>query len=169
MSVRRRVRAAVLALGVLASSLTFAATGATAAQAASCLKLLGPTIPINSGQGQVGIVYLGWDPCASPKKVYAEVHFSNPVSGIRGEPATDIAIYNSTVGTIRHNAWYDYNSSFWSSPLISIYSYPSTDRQYQGGFNLSWDSGAYCDGSTVMWNFSNGSYDASTAGAWCNF
>ncbi|MFJ5234723.1 hypothetical protein ACIQBJ_33095 [Kitasatospora sp. NPDC088391] len=152
---RVRVRAAIVALGVAASSLTIATVGASSAHACG-LSALGPVQQINSPSGSLGQFYFAWNSCTA--QAYAEVHFTAGTYG-NGQIAL---LNNAGTGTANSGP----QGSWWESPMLSIYSNPSSERHYYGVMSFT-ANGHSCEGRTPTWNFSDGSYDTSRAYTRC--
>lgn len=148
---RRRTRAALVALGVAASSLTFSAIGATEAQACGT-HMLGPSHTIWGGSRSIGTYYLGWNDC--DKTVYTEAHIWNTNWT---HSSGQIVVHNSgswSLGPSKPVVVFD-GTAWWTTTPLSIYSNPSSDRRYKGSVQINNSNGtARCVGYTPTWDFS---------------
>ncbi|MEY9967022.1 hypothetical protein ABIA33_005087 [Streptacidiphilus sp. MAP12-16] len=164
---RSRLHAAILALGVAASSLTLAAVPAMSAHAASAScgsKMLGPAVNITDPWGNhVGSFYMGWNQCGA---AYAEAYLPGSVYG------SGQMLIKTGSGSAYKDTGGPSGQHYWDIGWLSIYSPPSSDRNYVGTMNF--DTGSYsCAGQTYTWNFSGSGAqytnpdDGSPAGVTC--
>ncbi|MFJ4593847.1 MULTISPECIES: hypothetical protein [unclassified Kitasatospora] len=141
-----------------AGSLTFATVGAGTASAADCGQVLGPARTIVAGGQSIGRAYLAWNSCS--KQAYTEINLwnTNYVNGNWHSGLIDVkssSNYNSNTGSPQPNV----GSWWWDSGYIPVTGVSNT-RLYHGNWNFT-AGGHNCNGQTVTWNFSNGSYDSS--------
>ncbi|MGW2250062.1 hypothetical protein ACWCXH_07670 [Kitasatospora sp. NPDC001660] len=163
MKARHRIRAAVVALGVAASSVTIATVGAT--QASACgLSSLGPTKNIWAGGRTIGIYYLAWNSCSNPGQAYAEAHITNTnYTGVNGiilvKNYSGASWKSNTNPPVRVND----GTAWWDSGFLPINSYPSSERRYQGYVEFDHGDGSFwCSGYTPIWSFSGFLYSNSS-------
>ncbi|WP_042435288.1 hypothetical protein [Streptacidiphilus anmyonensis] len=123
----------------------------TASATSSCLSTLGKAVEAVEPDGDdIGTFYEGWNSCT--KVVYAEFHFKS--SPNVWNSSSEITIDHSGTDfttTLQHiqgtgNLW-------WDTPMVSIYSIPTSDRAYYASFHLDNNGSTICEGGAA-WNFS---------------
>lgn len=173
---RKRLRigvsVGVAALAVAVSGLTMAAAdpaAAAARPAATCTgkAQLGPTRYIWAGNSTIGDFYLAWNSCT--KVVYTEAEITNRNISVHGY----INVYNSSgvsfaLGPHAPSLGSD-GYEWWDSGFLSIYSNPSTDRNYLGDIEFTDSNGnPICtEGYTPTWNFSGAGVQSQGTDSYC--
>ncbi|MEU8921615.1 hypothetical protein AB0D10_11865 [Kitasatospora sp. NPDC048545] len=166
MKLRTRIRAGATALAVATGGLTFALAGPATAAHACGLSQLGPGHSIWSGGHTVGGFYLAWNSCTA--QAYTEAHITN-TNWTRKQGQIDVYNYSYLSGGGSHASGpssptvvFD-GTAWWDSGMLSIYSYPSGDRNYMGQVQFNGCS----IGFTPKWNFSGGGAQTNGSDMYC--
>jgi hypothetical protein len=150
----RRATVVIAAALALVGGVTITAAGSAAASPQDCGKsVLGNAAPFSLNGTQIGVFYIAWDSCA--KQVYGEVRFDSTAKARGWDWDSPIYVSHHSDDQTREYVLGNGGAQFWTSPLMSIYTAPSSDRAYYAAFALRINHYAACWGS-AGWDFGSG-------------